>query len=31
MQAIFGTVWALYFISQKDLGGDEGDESGLSL
>lgn len=31
MAAIFATVWALYFVSQRDLGGDENDESGLSL
>eukprot|EP01024_Parvocaulis_polyphysoides_P027266 TRINITY_DN2476_c1_g2_i1.p1 TRINITY_DN2476_c1_g2~~TRINITY_DN2476_c1_g2_i1.p1 ORF type:complete len:123 (-),score=9.46 TRINITY_DN2476_c1_g2_i1:235-603(-) len=27
----FSLIWALYFISQADLGGDENDESGLSL
>lgn len=31
MLAIFGTVWAVYFVSQRDLGGDEGEDSGLSL
>lgn len=24
-QAIFGSVWALYYVSQRDLGGDDGD------
>jgi len=28
---VFGLIWALYYNSQKDLGGDSTDESGLSL
>ncbi|KAG7673425.1 hypothetical protein Ndes2526B_g03131 [Nannochloris sp. 'desiccata'] len=32
MLAIFSSVWAVYYLSQKDLdGGDTGDDSGLSL
>lgn len=27
----FTTIWALYFLSTKELGGDSTDESGLSL
>lgn len=27
----FSLVWIFYFISQKDLGGDDNDESGLTL
>jgi len=30
-QAIFSTVWALYYLSQRDLGGDDGEDSGLTL
>eukprot|EP00963_Diacronema_lutheri_P008822 scaffold776_cov347-Pavlova_lutheri.AAC.20 len=28
---VFTTIWALYFVGQKDLGGDEDDDSGLTL
>lgn len=28
---VFTTIWALYYVGQKDLGGDEGDDSGLTL
>jgi|Transcript_13373 photosystem II PsbW protein len=31
MLAIFGTVWAVFYLSQKDLGGDEDDDAGLTL
>lgn len=31
MLAIFTTVWAVYYLSQKDLGGDDGEDSGLTL
>lgn len=33
MAAVFATVWALYYVSQRDLDADaeDGDESGLSL
>lgn len=28
---VFTLVWALFAISSKELGGDDGDESGLTL
>lgn len=28
---VFGLVWAAYYNSQRDLGGDKGDDSGLTL
>jgi len=28
---VFGTIWALYSQSTKELGGDKGDDSGMSL
>jgi len=28
---VFGTVWALFSQSTKELGGDKGDDSGLTL
>ena len=31
MLAIFTTVWAVFYLSQKDLGGDDGEDSGLTL
>lgn len=29
--AVLAGVWALYYIGGKDLGGDKGEDSGLSL
>jgi photosystem II PsbW protein len=31
MLAIFTSVWAVFYLSQKDLGGDDGEDSGLTL
>jgi photosystem II PsbW protein len=31
MLAIFTTVWAVFYLSQRDLGGDDGEDSGLTL
>lgn len=31
MVAVFGTVWALYYLGTRDLGGDNGDDSGMTL
>jgi photosystem II PsbW protein len=31
MLAIFTSVWAVFYLSQKDLGGDEDEDAGLSL
>lgn len=31
MLAVFTTIWAVYYLSTKDLGGDDGEDSGLTL
>lgn len=28
---VFGLIWALYYAAGRDLGGDKGDDSGLTL
>ena len=28
---VFGLIWALYYAGTRELGGDKGDDSGLSL
>jgi hypothetical protein len=31
LSGMFALIWSVYYVSQKDLGGDDGEDSGLTL